>query len=105
MDIFPDHSLFLEMLQRRYQEDEQRIHHIKAIYEKTLRNEVAHSTISVQLLEDQLHLSTAKIEVIRNQAAKFEINIRFLEPSEFESIALEDLAWKKFLSSQAGPSS
>ena len=30
MDIFPDHSLFLEILQRRYQEDKQRIQHIKA---------------------------------------------------------------------------
>ena len=83
MDTFPDHSLFLEMLQRRYQEDEQRIQHIKFLDEQTLRNEVDHSTVSVQLLEDQLHLSTARIEVIRNQAAKFEINIRFLEPSEF----------------------
>ena len=31
MDTFPDHSLFLEMLQRRHQEDEQRIQHTKAI--------------------------------------------------------------------------
>ena len=30
MDTFPDHSLFLDIFQRRYQEDEQRIHHIKA---------------------------------------------------------------------------
>ena len=58
----------------------------------------------MQLLEDQLRLSSARIEVIKNQAAKFEINIRFLEPSEFENIALEALAWKKFLSNQAGPS-
>ena len=70
-----------------------------------MRNEVAHSVVSVQLLEDQLHLSSAKIEVIRNQATKFEINIRFLEPSEFENIASEASAWKKFLNSQAGPSS
>ena len=55
----------------------------------------------MQLLEDQLRLSAARIEVIRNQAAKFEINIRFLEPSEFESIAPEASAWKKFLNSQA----
>ena len=92
-------------MQRRYQEDEQRIQHIKAIDKQTLRNEVDHSTISVQLLKDQLRLSAARIEVIRNQAAKFEINIRFLEPSEFESIASEALAWKKFLNSQEGPSS
>ena len=105
MDTFLEHSLFLEMLQRRYQEDEQRIQHIKALDEQTLRNEVAHSAISVQLLEDQLCLSTARIKVIRNQVAKFEINIRFLEPSEFERIASEASIWKKFLNSQAGPSS
>ena len=105
MDTFPEHSLFLEMLQRIYKEDEQRIQHIKALDEQTLRNEVAHSMVSVQLLEDQLRLSASKIEVIRNQAAKLEINIRFLEPSKFESIASEASAWKKFLNSQAGPSS
>ena len=65
---------------------------------------MAHLAVSVQLLEDQLRLSSARIEVIKNQAAKFEINIRFLEPSEFESIALEAQAWKKYLNNQAGPS-
>ena len=105
MDTFPDHRLFLDMFQRRYQEDGQRIQHIKALDKQTLRNEVAHSVVSVQLLEDQLRLSTARIEVIRNQASKFEINIHFLEPSEFESIASEASAWNKFLNSQAGPSS
>ena len=105
MDTFPDHSLFLEILQRRYQQDEQRIQHIKALDEQILKNEVDHAAISVQLLEDQLHLSAARIEVIRNQAAKFEKNIRFLEPSEFKSIASKDSAWKKFLNSQARPPS
>ena len=66
MDAFPDHGLFLETLQRRYREDEKRIQHIKALDEQTLRNEVDHSAISVQLLEDQLRLSAAMIEVIRN---------------------------------------
>ena len=60
--------------------------------------------VSVQLLEDQLRLRAARIEVIRNQVAKFEINIRFLEPFEFEDIASEALAWKKFLNNQAGSS-
>ena len=105
MDTFLEHSLFLEILQKRYHEDEKRIQHIKALDEQNLRNEVDHSTISVQLLEDQLFLSAARIEVIRNQATKFEINIRFLEPFEFESIASESSAWKKFLNSQVGPSS
>ena len=55
-------------------------------------------------MEDQMHLSLARIEVVKNQAAKYEINIRFLEPSEFESIAAESQAWKKILNDQAGPS-
>ena len=95
----------MEILQKRYQEDERRIQHIKALDEQTLRNEVDHSAVSVQLLEYQLLLSASRIEAIRNQAAKFEINIRFLEPSEFESIASEASAWRKFLNNQVGPSS
>ena len=73
MDTFPEDSLFLEILQRKYHEDEKMIQHIKDLDEQTLRNEVDHSAVSVQLLEDQLHLSIARIEIIRNQAAKFEI--------------------------------
>ena len=79
-------AYFWRCCKKRYQEDEQRIQHIKALDEQTLRNEVAHSEVSVQLLEDQLRLSATKIEVIRNQAAKFEINIRFLEPSESKAL-------------------
>ena len=92
------------MLQSRYQKDEQRIQQVKILDEQILKDEVAHSAVSVQLLEDQLRLSSAKIEVIKNQAVKFEINIHFLEPSEFENIASEALAWKKFLNNQVGPS-
>ena len=76
----------MEILQKRHQEEVRRIQHIKALDDQTLRNEVDHSAVSVQLLEDQLCLSTARIEAIRNQATKFKINIRFLEPYEFESI-------------------
>ena len=101
---FPYHDLFIEMLQNRYQEDEQRIQQVKVLDEQILKDEVAHSAVSVQLLEDQLRLSSARIEVIKNQAAKFEINIRFLEPSKFKNIASEALAWKRFLNNQAGPS-
>ena len=49
--------------------------HIKAIDDQILRSEVGHSAISVQLLEDQLRLSTARVEAIKNQAENFEINI------------------------------
>ena len=52
-----------------------------------------------------MHLSPARIEVVKNQAAKYEINIRFLEPSKFETISAEAKAWKKFFNDQVGPSS
>ena len=73
--------------------------------DKDTRSVVDHSAISVQLLEDQLRLSAARIEAIKNQAAKFEINIQFFEPCAFEGIASEASAWKKFLDTQVGPSS
>ena len=50
-------------------------------------------------------MSIARIEAIKNQGVKFEINIQFLEPCAFEGIASEALAWKKFLDTQVGPSS
>ena len=105
LDAFPDHNAFVEMLQKRYQEEEAKVQHIKALDDQILRSEVDHSAISVQLLEDQLRLSAARIEAIKNQATKFEINIQFLEPCAFEGIASEAVAWKKFLDAQVGPSS
>ena len=69
-----------------------------------LKNAVAHAAVSIHLLEDQLRLSPVRIEVVKNEAAKYEINIRFLEPLNFESIAVEAQAWKKFINDQAGPS-
>ena len=82
-----------------------KVQHIKSLDDQILRSEVDHSTISVQLLEDQLQLSIARIEAIKNQTTNFEINIQFLEPCAFEGIASEALAWKKFLDVQVGPSS
>ena len=93
------------MLQKRYQEEEEKVQHIKDLDDQILRSEVDHSTISVHLLEDHLWLSAARIEAIKNQDANFEINIHFLEPCAFEGIAYEAVAWKKFLDAQVGPSS
>ena len=78
---------------------------IRAIDEQIPRNEIGHAAISVQLLEEQVRLNTSRIEAIRKQADKFELNIQFLEPNSFESLAAEAAAWRKFLEDQAGPSS
>ena len=95
----------MEMLQKRHQDEEARMQCIKAIDDQILRSEVGHSVVSVQLLEDQLRLSTAIVEAIKNQAEKFEINIQFLEPCAFEGIASDAASWKKFLDARVGPSS
>ena len=105
LDAIPEHKLFIENLQNKYQEDEQEIQQVKDLDEQILKNAVTHAAVSIHLLEDQLCLSPARIEGVRNQVAKYEINIRFLEPSGFEGIAAEAQAWKKFVNDQAGPSS
>ena len=56
----------MELLQKRSQEEEAKVQHIKALDDQILRSEVDHSAISVQLLEDQLRLTAAKIEAINN---------------------------------------
>ena len=104
LEALTEHELFTKMLQSRYQEDEQKIQQVKDLDEQNLKDAVAHAAINIHLIEDQLHLSPTRIEVVKNQATKYEINIRFLEPSEFESIAVEAQAWKNFLNDQAGPS-
>ena len=93
------------MLQKRHQDEEARMQHIKVIDDQILRSEVGHSAVSVQLLENQLRLSAAKVEAIKNQAEKFEINIQFLEPCAFEGIASDAVSWKKFIDAQVRSSS
>ena len=95
----------MEVLQKRHQDAEARMQQIQSIDAIVLKNEVGHAAISIQVLEDQLRLSPARIEAIQNQVDKFEINIQFLEPCAFEGLAAEAAAWKKFLENQDGPSS
>ena len=47
LDAFIEHHLFIEMLQNRYQEDEQRIQQVKVLDAQILKDEVAHSEVSV----------------------------------------------------------
>ena len=95
----------MEILRKRYQDAEARTQQIRAVDDLVPKNEAGHAAVSMQFLEDQLRLSPARIEAIKNQIEKFEINIQLLEPCAFEGIATEAAAWKKFLDSQAAPSS
>ena len=102
LEVLPEHELFLKHLQDRYNKDEQAIQQVKDLDEWILKNEVAHAAVSIHLLEDQMRLIPTRIEGVKTQASKY--NIRFLEPSRFESIATDVNAWKKFTNEQAGPS-
>ena len=104
LDAIPKHELFIEQLQNRYQENEQEIQQVKHLDEQIFKNAVAHVVVSIHLLEDQLRLSPTRIEVVKNQDTKYEINIHFLEPSNIEGIVAEAQVWKKFINYQAGPS-
>ena len=95
MDSIPKHKLFIEHLQNRC------IQQVKDLDEQILKNAVTHAAVSIHLLEDQLRLSPARIEGVRNQVSKYEINISFLEPSGYEGIVAEAQAWKKFINNQA----
>ena len=75
LDVIPKHELFIEHLQNIYQEDEQEIQQVKDLDERILKNAVAHVVVSTHLLEYQLCLSPARIEWVKNQATKYEINI------------------------------
>ena len=97
LDAIPEYELFIEHLQNRYHEDEQEIQQVKDLDEQILKNAVAHAAVSIHLLEDQVRLSLARIEVIKNQATKYEINICFVEPSDYEGVAAKAQAWKKFI--------
>ena len=48
-----------------YQEDEQEIQQVKDLDEWILKNAIAHAAVSIQLLEDQLRLSPARIEGVK----------------------------------------
>ena len=75
LDVIPEHEFFLKHLQDRYQEYEQEIQQVKDLDEWILKNAVVHAAVSIHLLEDQMGLSPARIEGVKTQAAKYEINI------------------------------
>ena len=103
LEEFPDHEGFLKQLQVIWQADEQGIQLVKGLDEKVLKAAIAQAAMSSNLLEDQLRLIPAKVANIKSQVAKHEITIRFLEPSGFETIAVDANVWNKLINDQDGP--
>ena len=103
LDELPKHEEYLKQLQARLQEDELGIQLIKSLDEKVLRTVIAHETVSNHLLEDQLQLIPARVANIKSQVSKHEVTIRFLEPSEFETIVTNANIWNQFINEVVGP--
>ena len=61
LEALPKHEMFLKHLQDKCNEDEQTIQQVKDLDEKILKTEVAHATVSIHLLEDQLCLIPTRI--------------------------------------------
>ena len=76
---------------------------MKRLDEDVLKTKIAHVAVSSHLLEDELHLISARLAAIKVQATKHEITIKFLEPSGFENIVADANTWRKFMNEQAGP--
>ena len=74
---------------------------IKSMDERLLKNVISQEAINNHLLEDQLRLLLARMANIKSQVAKHEVTIRFLEPSEFETIVTNSNTWKPFINEVA----
>ena len=64
---------------------------------------IAQAAVSNCLLEDQLRILPTRMEDIRSQASKHEVTVRFLEPTDFEFIVSDAMAWKLFIIELTGP--
>ena len=61
LEAFPDHNAFVELLQKRFQEEEAKVEDIRAMDDLILRSQIDHPAISILLLEDQLCLSMSRV--------------------------------------------
>ena len=104
LEALPEHEVFLKHLQDKHSEDEQAIQRLKELDERILKTEVANVDVSINLLEDQLHLIPSRIPGIKTPATQHKITIIFLEPFGFENIAAKANIWRKFMNEQVGPS-
>ena len=100
---FPTHEEHLNHLHDRLQEDELSIQLIKGLNEKVIKGVVAQAAVSNFLLEDQLRVTPPRVANIKTQLYKHEVTVRFLEPTNFEIIASDAMAWKQFINELIGP--
>ena len=87
----------LKYLYDRLQKDELHIQLVKGLNENVIKRLVVQGAVSNGLLEDQLRVTTLMVADIKTQLSKHEVTVRFFEPTYFETIATDVVAWKQFM--------
>ena len=64
---------------------------------KVIKSVIPQAAVSNFILEDQIRVIPARMADIKTQASKHEVTIWFLEPTEFEIIVSDVVAWKQFI--------
>ena len=67
-----------------------------------LKSVIAQEEVNNCQLEDQLRVLLDRMANIKAQVSKHEVTVRFLEPSNFEKIFMNAMAWKQFIDDLAG---
>ena len=84
----------MKCLHDRLKEDEISIQLVKLLNEKVIKGLVAQVAVSNCLLEYQLRVTPPRVADIKNKLSKHDVIVIFLEPTEFETIDLDVVAWK-----------
>ena len=93
----------MKYLHDRQQEDKLHIQLVKGLNEKVVKGLVAQAAVSNFLLDDQLRVTPQRVADIKSQLSKHEVIVRFLEPTDFETIAADVVLWKQFINGTTGP--
>ena len=62
-----------------------------------IKSVISQGAVRNCLLEDQLRVIPARMDDRKTQVSKHESMVQFLEPTEFEIIVLDVVAWKQFI--------
>ena len=64
---------------------------------------IAQAAVSNFLLEDQIRVLLVRMANIKDWASKPKVMVKFLEPTNFEFIVSDAMAWKQFITELTGP--
>ena len=76
---------------------------VKGLDAKVIKSLLAQAPVSNFLIEYLMRVTPPRVADIKSQLSKLEVTVKFLELTEFETIASNASAWKQFINSLTGP--